>query len=123
MRPSHITVTAPEGRLTPIHPDDGVEPGGHLMYVRAGHVRRVALSMDVRRYILDEDLIPCKPDGTPCSIDDAAAPEDIQHSPPFIPVGAEIHLARTRPAQPAPALTDAESAALKRASQPKGGAS
>ena len=42
MRITHITVTAPEGRKTPVSAADGIEPGGGLLYVEPGWIRRVA---------------------------------------------------------------------------------
>lgn len=79
-KPSHITVTAPPGRLTPINPKDGRAPGDHLMYVEPGKVRRVAYSADVARAIAAGDLVPCNMDGARvASADLAAAPDHIDH--------------------------------------------
>lgn len=112
MKPSHITVTAGPGRLAPIHPDDGREPGGALMYVAPGMVRRVRLSATVERLVLDKDLIPCtmqgaalRADSLPEMFEQAAAPDEIEHGPAFVPVGADVHLGGKIPvAQPPPPM-------------------
>lgn len=81
MPPTHIFVTAPEGRKTPIAAADGAEPGNSLLYVEAGAVARVKYSGDVRRSIARGDLIPvdenAKPTGKPGAydIEKAAAPK------------------------------------------------
>lgn len=64
MKPSHITVTAPDGRLTPIHPDDGVELGGGLLYVSPGKVARVRWSQTIRRAVARGDLAFCNMDAS-----------------------------------------------------------
>jgi hypothetical protein len=74
MPPKHITVTAPEGRKTPIHPMDGAEPGNALLHVEPGTTARVRYSAEVRRSIARGDLIPVdaatgKPAGTPGNYD------------------------------------------------------
>lgn len=61
--PTHINVTAPPDRVTPIHKDDGVEPNGAQLQVRAGFVARVRLSQTTRRAIARGDLIPCNMSG------------------------------------------------------------
>jgi len=64
--PTHVTVTAPDdGRRTPVHPDDGVEPGGGPLFVTAERVRRVAYSHTTLRSIGRGDLILCNMDGEP----------------------------------------------------------
>jgi len=81
MPPTHITVTAPEGRLTPIHKSDGVEPGGAALVVAPGDVRRVAYSTTVHRSILRGDLVMCDLDGKAvASADLAAAPLDLHEA-------------------------------------------
>lgn len=75
--PTHITVTAPDGRRTPIHSDDGVEPGGGQLYITAGSVRRVRYSQAIRRAINRGDLVPCDANGAQCAIALAAAPDDL----------------------------------------------
>lgn len=78
--PSHVTVTAPPGRLTPIHPDDGSGVGGLRLTVDPDHVARVRWSPTTRRAHKRGDLILCKLDGTPVKTpDEAAAPVDIGH--------------------------------------------
>lgn len=78
--PTHIFVTAPEGRKTPIAAGDGAEPGNSLLYVEAGSVARVRYSGDVRRSIARGDLIPVDADAKPTGkagdydIEKAAAP-------------------------------------------------
>lgn len=75
--PTHITVTAPPDRVTPIHKDDGSAPGGVQLRVTAASVDRVRYSQSVRRAIARGDLIPCNMSGAAVpSIDLAAAPED-----------------------------------------------
>src|SRR5678815_4684752 len=76
--PTHVTVTAPEGRRTPVHHEDGVEPGGDLLVVTPDVVRRVRYSHTTLRSIGRGDLILCNMDGTPVdSVDLAAAPDEI----------------------------------------------
>ncbi len=68
MPPTHITVTAPPGKLTPIHYEDSTEPGGLPLRVSAGNVHRVRYSQAVRRSIARGDLIEIAddvPDQTP----------------------------------------------------------
>ncbi len=80
---THITVTAPEGRRTPIHPADGTHPQG-LLWVQGpkeekrGDVARVRYSQDIQRSIKRGDLIPCRLDGTPV--------QDIAHASPPEPL-------------------------------------
>jgi hypothetical protein len=81
--PTHITVTAPPGRKTPIHKADGVDPGGSTMYVEAGIVRRVANSQTVRRAIARGDLLLCNMNGADVdSVELAAAPVDLHDAKP-----------------------------------------
>jgi len=78
--PSHITVTAPPGRMTPVGRRDGVEPGGGQLRVVDGEVVRVrfAGSSSVRRSIARGDLIMCDMNGAPvASADLAAAPAEL----------------------------------------------
>lgn len=76
--PSHITVTAPPGVVTPIHQTDGVEPGGAQLRVAAGEIVRVryAGSSAIRRSIARGDLIPCNMDGKRAASAEAAAARD-----------------------------------------------
>jgi len=77
--PTHITVTAPPGRLTPIHPNDGTDPGGHPTKAVAGVVKRVRFSQTIRRAIARGDLIPCDLDaGAVSGPSAAAAPDDLE---------------------------------------------
>lgn len=72
--PSHITVTAPPGRTTPIHQLDGRGPAVDGEVIRV----RFAGSHTVRRSIGRGDLIPCDMSGSAVpSIELAAAPEEI----------------------------------------------
>ncbi len=76
--PKHITVTAPEGRKTPISPNDGTD-GGNMLYVEHGRVTRVAYSQDVRRSIARGDLVPCTLEGAKVeTLDEADAPESLE---------------------------------------------
>lgn len=75
--PTHITVTAPEGRKTPIHPNDGTDPDSPtLLFVEAGHVAKVRYSSDIRRSINRGDLIPCDLEGHTVDVAKAEAPEE-----------------------------------------------
>jgi hypothetical protein len=75
--PTHITVTAPPDRVTPIHKDDGIAPNGAQLRVTAGRVARVRYSQSVRRAIARGDLIPCNMSGAAVpSVDLAAAPDE-----------------------------------------------
>ena len=75
---TYITVTAPPGRNTPIHANDGRDPGGGVLLVDDASVVRVALSQDIRRSITRGDLIPCDMNGAHvASADLAAAPDDL----------------------------------------------
>src|SRR5262249_30685076 len=92
--PSHITVTAPAGRLTPIHRQDGAEPGGGLLFASEGAVvrGRYAGSQSVRRAIARGDLIPCDMNGASvASAELAAAPDEL-------PGGRIVLERRERPA-------------------------
>lgn len=76
--PTHITVTAPPDRVTPIHADDGRQPGGGQLRVTAAHVDRVRYSQSVRRSVACGDLIPCDMSGSVvASVELAAAPEEL----------------------------------------------
>lgn len=89
--PTHITVTAPSDRVTPIHEADGITPGGGQLRVRAGVVARVRLSQSVRRSVARGDLIPCNMSGTAVpSIDLAAAPEELSALPGPVATKADL---------------------------------
>jgi len=76
--PTYITVTAPAGVRTPIHPDDGREPGGAQLHVTASGVYRVRYSQAIRRALGRGDLLACDMNGAAvASVDLAAAPDDI----------------------------------------------
>lgn len=78
MAPTHVTVTAPEGRLTPVHTRDGIQPGGAQMVVQAGFVERVAYSQLTMRSINRGDLVLCDLNGASvASADLAAAPNEL----------------------------------------------
>lgn len=75
---THVTVTAPAGRQTPIGAADGVEPGGGLLYVTDKVVCRVKNTHTIIRSINRGDLILCNMDGAPVeSAQAAAAPEEL----------------------------------------------
>lgn len=59
----YVRVTAPEGRHTPIHEDDGVDIGGLPLFVEPGVIRRVRWSQTTRRSKNRGDLILCDMDG------------------------------------------------------------
>lgn len=76
--PTHVTVTAPPGRLTPIHPNDGVDLAGHPLRVRPGEIRRVRWSENTRRAVARGDLILCDRAGKEVGLPkDAACPDDL----------------------------------------------
>jgi hypothetical protein len=76
--PTHITVTAPPDRVTPIHRNDGIEPNGGQLRVTADYVDRVRYSQCVRRSIARGDLVPCNMSGAAvASVDLAASPEEL----------------------------------------------
>lgn len=76
---THITVTAPEGRKTPIAPNDGVDPSGTLLYVDPGSVCRVRYSADVRRAIGRGDLVLCDLQAKPVKeLEQAACPKQLE---------------------------------------------
>lgn len=75
--PTFVTVMAPEGRQTPVHHEDGVEPGGGQLVVTGDRVRRVRWSQTTMRSRMRGDLILCNMDGTPVdSVELAVAPAD-----------------------------------------------
>lgn len=75
---THVTVTAPEGRRTPVNADDGVEPGGGQMFVTSAHVCRVRYTHTTIRSIGRGDLVLCNMDGSPVvSVDLASAPDEL----------------------------------------------
>lgn len=73
----YITVTAPSGMTTPIHPNDGREPGGGLLYANSSTIVRVRRSQDIRRACGRGDLIPCDMNGAPVMLHLAGAPEEL----------------------------------------------
>ena len=78
---THVTVTAPEGRRTPVNPEDGVEPGGGQMFVTSADVCRVRYTHTTIRSIGRKDLILCNMDGAPvASAELASAPEHLDGS-------------------------------------------
>lgn len=88
--PKYVTVTAPDdGRRTPVHADDGVEPGGGPLYVTSARVRRVAYSHTTLRSIQRGDLILCNMDGDPV---DSAELADAK--PEFPGDGVEVAAAK-----------------------------
>lgn len=82
-KPAQIYVTAPDGRVTPVSKDDGVEPAGETLYVRPGKVARVrywlpdgTTSQTVRRSVNRGDLIRCDMSGAPVNSYELAAVSD-----------------------------------------------
>lgn len=71
MPPSHIFVTAPPGRRTPLHSWNGTEPGGGVQYVEPGKATRVrfvnpdgaSTCQTLRRAIARGDLQLCNMNG------------------------------------------------------------
>ena len=95
-----ITVTAPEGRKTPIHPHDGTDPTGALLHVEPGRVTRVRYSQDVRRAVNRGDLIPCGLDGRACALARADAPNALDTGPHVTDQDLLAAGLRTRPKPP-----------------------
>lgn len=86
-RPTHVTVTAPPGRLTPIHEGDGRRPGGAQLLVAPGMIERVKLSQHTMRSITRGDLVLCTMDGkTVASYELAAAPVPLDTIPAPAPI-------------------------------------
>jgi hypothetical protein len=78
--PAFILVTAPPGRVVPIHRLDGAGLSGVQLQVVDGEVVRVrfAGSQTVRRSIARGDLIPCDMNGTEVpTFELAAAPDEL----------------------------------------------
>lgn len=78
--PAYITVTAPPGRVTPMHPSDCAGLGPGQPTVSAGEIVRVrcAGSQTVRRAVGRGDLIPCDMNGARVeSYELAACPEEL----------------------------------------------
>jgi len=89
--PTHITVTAPAGRTTPISKRDGASIDGTQLQVVAGVIHRVSYSQDVRRAIARGDLVPCDMDGKECGADLASAPDALpQHSIKIPPLAERV---------------------------------
>lgn len=89
--PTHITVTAPPDRVTPIHEADGITPSGAQLRVRAGVVARVRYSQSIRRAIARGDLIPCDMSGSVVpSAHLAAAPEELSTGPGPVATKADL---------------------------------
>ena len=118
--PDYITVTAPEGRKVPVHPNDAAEIGGTLHHVEAPHVSRVRYSSEVRRAITRGDLIPCTIDGHPVgdyakrdyNLEHAAAPESLSVGSRVTAAGGPSERPTPIPGKPRPhplgkATTDA----------------
>lgn len=97
--PTHITVTAPPDRVTPIHKDDGYAPGGVQLRVTSAFVDRVRYSQSVRRSIARGDLIPCNMSGAGVpSLHLAAAPAELP--------GGRIEIRAAAAARPAMGADD-----------------
>lgn len=62
---THVTVTVPEGRNTPVDERDGVEPGGAQLRLTSNDVDRVRYSHATIRSINRGDLILCDMNGAP----------------------------------------------------------
>lgn len=76
--PTHVFVTAPEGRLTPVAHADGVGPGGGQLLVSSKHVDRVRYTHTTIRSINRGDLVLCNMQGSVVATAAlAAAPEDL----------------------------------------------
>jgi hypothetical protein len=74
---THVLVTAPEGRRTPVAPEDGIAPGGHQLVVTSDVVVRVGWSQTTYRSHKRGDLILCNMDGDPVdSVELAACPKE-----------------------------------------------
>lgn len=74
---THVTVTAPEGRRTPIHESDG-KAGTEQLQVVPGIVDRVRWSRLTSRAVGRGDLILCDLNGAPvASVELADAPDEL----------------------------------------------
>ena len=56
-KPTHVFVTAAQGRLCPIAARDATGPGGTLLIVKPGDVHRLPYSSFVRRRLAAGDLV------------------------------------------------------------------
>jgi len=106
-----VYVTAPEGRRTPIHRDDGREPGNKQLHVLPGTVSRVRWSQHTRRAAGRIDLVLSKRNGMPAqTFEEAIAEFDdlgshrvdvdhtLVHSDGKLEVRAKMTIATVRPA-------------------------
>lgn len=75
---THVTVTAPEGRMTPVAAQDGAEPGGNPLHVTSDDVARVRYSHTTIRSLARGDLILCDLNGSSvASVELASCPTDL----------------------------------------------
>jgi hypothetical protein len=80
---THIYVTAPAGRVTPVAKEDAVEPDGSTLFVKQGSVKKVryfradgSTSQTIRRSVSRGDLIKCDMNGAPVDSYELAAVSD-----------------------------------------------
>jgi hypothetical protein len=119
---SYVTVTAPEGRRTPVHSDDGIEPGGNPLVITSDDVGRVRYSQTTARSIARGDLLLCNMDGSPVASVNLAAAKESNRGPKWRTAKRQAELeAEERAADLAKAKQDLEKTAGQ-APAPKKGA-
>lgn len=87
--PTHIRVTAPPGRLTPIHPSDGYSPEGGQLTAQPGTIIRVRWSQSVRRAVTRGDLVPCDMNGARVELALASCPVDLDGGRIILPAAKD----------------------------------
>lgn len=66
-KPTHVQVTAADGRIVPIASSTATAPGGQLLLVRPGDSVELPYTSDVRRSINRGDLVIVKPSSSSSS--------------------------------------------------------
>lgn len=75
--PTHVFVTAAEGRLVPIPANEGSAPGAALLKCEAGKLYRLPWSTYTRKRIAGGDLVLVNRGGTKVDSPEAAAAPDV----------------------------------------------
>lgn len=73
MPPTHVFVTAAEGRLVPVPPNEASAPGSTLLKCEPGKVYRLPWTTYTRKRINAGDLVLCNMYGTRVATVEAAA--------------------------------------------------
>lgn len=77
-KPTHIYVTAAEGREVPVPPSEASAPGAQLLKCLPGKVYVLPNSTYTRRRLLSGDLLPCDRAGKIVGdVDQASAPAEL----------------------------------------------